>query len=191
MPKPLLTTKFYIPTPRQEIVPRLRLVEMLNRGLDGKLTLISAPAGFGKTTLLSECVRQCDRKVAWLSLDEGDNDSKRFLSYLITALGNIVSGIGDELLIALDATLTPDTESILTKLVNDLAAVSQPITLVLDDYHVIVEPEIQEMMLFVLENQPIQMHIVISSRSDPPWPLARFRVRGDLGAPQGGLLHAR
>jgi len=180
MPKPLLATKFYIPAPRQELVPRPRLIEMLNCGLSGKLTLVSAPAGFGKTTLLSECVHRCGRTAAWLSLDEGDNEPKRFLAYLIAALQKIVPKIEEGLLISLEATSSTDTESVLTRLVNNLSEISWPVILVLDDYHVILESEIQEMLIFMVENQPTQMHLVISSRSDPPWPLARFRVRGEL-----------
>jgi LuxR family maltose regulon positive regulatory protein len=180
MRKPLLATKFYIPSPRPELVPRPRLIERLNHGLDGKLTLISAPAGFGKTILLSECARGCNKKVAWLSLDDGDNDPLRFLTYFITAIGRIENGIGEGLLDTLESTHPPDTDSILSRLVNEIADVSQSIILMLDDYHVITELEIQEILLFILENLPAQLHLVISSRSDPPWPLARFRVRGEL-----------
>ena len=180
MPKPLLATKFYIPAPRPELVPRLRLIEQLNHGLKGKLTLISAPAGFGKTTLLCECAQQCKKPTAWLSLDEGDNDPESFLSYLIAALGKTEPGIEVGLLEVLESSHTLDSVDVLTKLVNKISESIRPFVLVLDDYHVITEPDIQKMMLFVIENQPAHMHLVISSRSDPPWPLARFRVRGEL-----------
>ena len=176
----ILTTKFFIPSPRSNLVLRPRLLEKLNENWNCKLTLISAPAGFGKTTLLSECVQQCDKKVAWLSLDEGDNDPNRFLIYLITALGKISPGIDEGLQNSLESNKPLNTESILTRLVNEIVHVSQPSILVLDDYHLIIESEIQEMMLFILGNLPEKMHIVISSRSDPPWPLARFRVHAEL-----------
>src|SRR5438309_500905 len=137
MPTPILATKLYSPPPRPEIVLRPRLTERLNEGLHSKLTLISAPAGFGKTTLVSEWVAGCERSVAWLSLDEGDNDPTRFLTYLVAALQTIAANIGKGVLGVLQSPQSPPTESILTALLNEIATVPENFVLVLDDYHVI------------------------------------------------------
>ena len=138
MPAPILATKLYIPPPRAKIVLRPRLIERLNEGLFGrKLTLISASAGFGKTTLVSEWVASCGRPVAWLSLDEGDNDPARFLTYLVAALQTIEAEIGEGLLAALQSPQPPPIESILTTLLNEIATIPENFILVLDDYHLI------------------------------------------------------
>jgi LuxR family transcriptional regulator, maltose regulon positive regulatory protein len=176
----ILTTKLFIPPARKELVFRQGLIERLNQGMEKKLILVSGPAGFGKTTLLSQWVAQCARPVAWLSLDEGDNEGKRFIQYLIHAIQGISMGIGGEILELLHSVITPDVEEIGPYLVNQLAKFHQPFLVVLDDYHVISEPEIHELMLLILENQPPSMLLVISTRSDPPWPLARWRARGEL-----------
>ncbi len=131
----LLTTKLYIPPPRPEFVPRPRLIERLNEGLHRKLTLISAPAGFGKTTLVSEWLAGCGRPVAWLSLDEGDNDPTRFLTYLVAALQTIAANIGAGVLAVLQSPQPPPTESILTTLLNEITTIPDHFILVLDDYH--------------------------------------------------------
>ena len=130
-------TKLYIPPPRAKIVLRPRLIERLNEGLDCKLTLISAPAGFGKTTLVSEWIASCGRPVAWLSLDEGDNDPTRFLTYLVAALQTIAAKIGEGVLAMLQSPQPPPIESILTALLNEITTVPDNFVLVLDDYHVI------------------------------------------------------
>src|SRR5712692_7120014 len=137
MSTPILATKLYIPPPRPKVVLRPRLIERLNEGLHRKLTLISAPAGFGKTTLVSEWVAGCERPVAWLSLDEGDNDPTRFLVYLVAALQTIAANIGAGVLGVLQSPQPPPTESILTALLNEIATVTDNFILVLDDYHVI------------------------------------------------------
>src|SRR5438067_9124586 len=137
MSTPILATKLYIPSPRPNVVPRLRLIERLNEGLHRKLTLISAPAGFGKTTLTSAWVARCDRPVAWLSLDEGDSDPARFLTYLVAALQTIVANIGEGVLGALQSPQPPPTESILTTLLNEIATLPKNFILVLDDYHAV------------------------------------------------------
>jgi len=142
---PLLKTKLYIPPPRPELVSRPRLIERLNEGLHRKLTLISAPAGFGKTTLVSEWVAACDRPAAWLSLDEGDNDPTRFLTYLIAALQTlalskvegIAPDIGEGILDTLKNPQPTPTESILTPLINEISNITDNFTLILDDYHII------------------------------------------------------
>src|SRR5687767_7904695 len=137
MPTPLLATKLYIPPPRPKAVLRPRLIERLNEGLRGKLTLISAPAGFGKTTLVSEWVTGNKRAVTWLSLDDGDNDLKRFLVYLVAALQTLADEIGAGVLGALQSPQLPSTESLLTTLLNEIDAIPDDFILVLDDYHML------------------------------------------------------
>jgi LuxR family transcriptional regulator, maltose regulon positive regulatory protein len=177
---PILATKLYIPPPRAKIVLRPRLIEQLNAGLQRKLTLISAPAGFGKTTLVAEWIRDCGRPIAWLSLDEGDNDPARFLTYFIAALQTIAAGVGEGVLKMLQSPQPPSPEAILTTLVNDIAAIPSDFVLVLDDYHVIETKTVGETLTFLLEYLPPQMHLVIATREDPNLPLARLRVRDQL-----------
>ena len=180
MTTPLLTTKLYIPPVRPELVWRPRLIERLNAGLHRKLTLISAPAGFGKTTLVSEWVAGCERPAAWLSLDEGDNDPTRFLAYLVAALQTIAANIGEGVLGVLQSPQPPPTESILTALLNEITTIPDNFVLVLDDYHVIDAKPADNALTFLLEHLPPQMHLVIATREDPHLPLARLRVRGQL-----------
>src|SRR5881275_2443147 len=134
---PILATKLYMPRLRPNVVSRPRLIERLNEGLYRKLTLISAPAGFGKTTLVSEWVEGIERPTAWLSLDEGDNDPARFLTYLVAALQTIVATIGEGVLGVLQSPQPPPTAAILTALLNDLTSIKDHFVLVLDDYHVL------------------------------------------------------
>jgi LuxR family maltose regulon positive regulatory protein len=184
----ILATKLYVPPPRAKIVLRPRLIEQLNNGLHRRLTLISASAGFGKTTLVSEWVAGCERPVAWLSLDEGDNDPTRFLTYLITALQTlalskvegILANIGEGVLGALKSPQPPPTESILTTLINEITAIPDNFILVLDDYHILDSKPVDNALAFLLEHLPPQMHLVITTREDPPLPLARLRARGQL-----------
>lgn len=180
MKMPILATKLYIPLPRTKVVLRPRLIERLNEGLDRKLTLISASAGFGKTTLVSEWVAGCDRPVAWLSLDEGDNDFLRFLTHLVAALQTISENIGGGAVSALKSPQPPLTESILTILINDISALSHKFVLVLDDYHAIDAKPIDDALIFLLEHLPPQMHLVIATRENPQLPLGRLRARGHL-----------
>lgn len=180
MSAPLLATKLYIPYLRSTVVPRPRLVDKLNAGLSGKFTLISAPAGFGKTTLLSVCIRDCNKPIAWVSLDQGDNDPARFLMYFIAAIQRINPEIGKELLPSLQSAPIPETEFLLTNLINEITELADSFAIVLDDYHLITEAKIQDLLIFFLERLPTNVHLLISSRSDPPWPLARFRVRGQI-----------
>jgi LuxR family maltose regulon positive regulatory protein len=183
---PILTTKLYIPPPRPDAVSRPRLIERLseslqpNQGSRRKLILISAPAGFGKTTLVSEWLAGCQRPVAWLSLDEGDNDPTRFLTYLVAGLQTIAAELGNGVLGVLQAPQPPPIESILITLLNEITTVPDNFVLVLDDYHVIDAKPVDEALTFVLEHLPPQMHLVIATREDPHLPLARLRVRGQL-----------
>jgi LuxR family maltose regulon positive regulatory protein len=180
MPTPILATKLYISPPRAKIVLRPRLIERLNEGLQRRLTLISAPAGFGKTTLVSEWTARCERPVAWLSLDEGDNDPSRFLSYIVAALQTIATNIGKGVLAILQSPQPPPIESILTALLNEITTVPDHFVLVLDDYHVIDSKPVDKALTFLLEHLPPQMHLVIATREDPHLPLARLRAGGQL-----------
>ncbi|MHB1131409.1 MAG: LuxR C-terminal-related transcriptional regulator [Chloroflexota bacterium] len=179
---PLLATKLHIPAPRAKVVLRPRLVERLNDGLpDGrKLTLVSAPAGFGKTTLVSEWVAGCERPVAWLSLDEGDNDPARFLAYFVAALQKVEPAVGAGVLGLLQSPQPPPAEAILAALLNEISTIADDFVLVLDDYHLIDAKAVDQALTFLLEHLPPQMHLVITTREDPHLPLARLRARGQL-----------
>jgi LuxR family maltose regulon positive regulatory protein len=217
VPEALLKTKLYIPPLRPNLVARPRLIERLNQGLQlgHRLSLISAPAGFGKTTLVTEWLSKLPKRVsitpspthsltptplhpptrspiAWLSLDEGDDDLTRFLAYLVAALQSIELTIGEGALAMLQSPQPPPTEAILTALLNDIAAFPEDFTLVLDDYHLIDSrpidastsggalTSVDRALAFLLEHLPPQMHLVVATREDPNLPLARLRVRGQL-----------
>jgi LuxR family maltose regulon positive regulatory protein len=182
MSTPILATKLYIPPARSKVVVRLRLIEELNKSLSSgrRLTLISAPAGFGKTTLVSEWVTECGRPVAWLSLDEEDDDLTRFFVYFISALQRIAPTIGEEALGVLQTPQSPPIESILITLLNEITAVMENFILVLDDYHMLDSKAVDDALTFLLEHLPVQMHIVITTREDPNLPIARLRVRSQL-----------
>jgi LuxR family maltose regulon positive regulatory protein len=186
VPTPLLETKFYVPRSRRDLVPRPRLSERLDRGTASKLTLVSAPAGFGKTTLLTEWLAAGpagpagERLVAWLSLDQADNDPVSFWTYVIAALRTVASGVGESALTYLQAAQPPPIETVLTVLLNDLGAMAGEIVLVLDDYHVIDAGDVQDAMAFLLDHLPPGLHVVIASRADPALPLPRWRARGEL-----------
>ena len=193
MSTPILATKLFIPPPRPKVVPRPRLLERLNEGLHGKLTLISAPAGFGKTTLVSEWLAAPSgrpaRPAAWLALDEGDSDLTRFLAYLVAALQTlalskawkgVVAKLGEGVLGMLQSPQPPATEAMLTALLNEIATLPDAFTLVLDDYHAIDAPPVDQALAFLLDHLPPQLHLVITTREDPQLPLARLRARGQM-----------
>jgi LuxR family maltose regulon positive regulatory protein len=227
MEAPLLQTKLYIPPSRPELVSRPRLIQRLNAGLQRKLTLVSAPAGFGKTTLLSEWVagqgaaptgapswhrlapqgsrppgvpregsspapdpvgfRAGAGGTGWVSLDEGDNDPARFLAYLVAALQTVQADVGTAALAALQSPQPPPAESVLTALINEIAALPGPgdhedrsYILVLDDYHLITAQPIHDTITFLLDHLPPNLHLVVATRADPPLPIARLRGRGQL-----------
>ncbi len=179
----LLRTKLSIPPPRLSTLPRTHLCQRLDSGLQGKLTLLSAPAGFGKSTLLSAWATQTTLPPGWLTLDERDNDPLRFWRYLDAALH---TAFGDDVpWLAVESDLIVDEEekgeAVVTALLNALAEISAPrAILVLDDYHAITNPTIQAMMERIVENAPPPLHLIIASRIDPPWPLARLRAQGEL-----------
>src|SRR3989454_2474457 len=151
MPTPILATKLYIPRLRPQVVIRPHLIKRLNEGLHRKLTLIAAPAGFGKTTLVSEWVASCDRQVAWLSLDEGDSDPTRFLTYLVAALRTIAPNIGEGVLGVLQSPQPPPPEAMLTALLNDLTTIRDQFVLVLDDYHVLDAKAVDHALSYLVE----------------------------------------
>lgn len=185
--EPLIKLKYCAPPLRPGMIARPRLIARLNQGVHGALTLISAPAGYGKTTLLSVWVQGLraekapdTRAVCWLSLDAGDNDPIRFLTYLTAALASTLPELGAEAhsLLQSDPSLPPTTP--LSVLINELQDFSQPVILVLDDYQHISSATIHEGMIFLLEHLPENLHVVIATRSDPPLPLARLRGRNRL-----------
>ncbi len=180
MSDPLLATKLHVPAPRPKAVPRPRLIERLNEGLHHKLTLISAPAGFGKTTLVSEWIAGRKQPAAWLSLDEGDSDPTRFLAYLVAALRSVAAHIGEGVSAVLQSPQSPPTESILTALLNEIASIPETFIIVLDDYHVIDAKPVEDALAFLLEHLPPCMHLVVATREDPRLPLARLRARGQM-----------
>ena len=183
---PLLKTKLYVSGGRRGLVARPRLIERLRRGAGSKLTLVSAPAGFGKTTLLAEWLAAApvppagERLVAWLSLDQGDNHPPSFWTYLITALQTVAPGVGAGALSLLRSPRPPSAETLLAPLLNELGAMTNDVVLALDDYHVIDAHEIQDGVAFLLDHLPPRVRLAIASRADPALPLARLRARGEL-----------
>lgn len=185
-PSQLLQTKLHRPA-KADLVVRPRLLAALNHALTSKLTLVSAPAGFGKTTLVAQWASQVEpvAVLAWLSLDENDNDLLRFLSYLVAALQTLNPRIGQRLQEVLYGAGQPDPQTILTVLINDMVAVFEDspdtaFVLILDDYHALESAEIDEALTFLLDHQPANLHVILTSRIDPALPLARLRVRGQM-----------
>ena len=158
----LLATKLHIPPPRPALVSRPHLIERLNAGLDGKLTLVCAPAGFGKTTLVSTWLQDVCEPVAWLSLDEDDNDPVRFVTYLVAALQQLSPSIGPGVQVMLQSSSISAPEALIGSLINDLAAMSEPFILVLDDYHLIKTPVIEQALAFFLNGSTL-VYILLPS----------------------------
>ncbi|MBN2115492.1 MAG: AAA family ATPase [Anaerolineales bacterium] len=179
-----LETKFHIPPWRAGGLARPRLLERLQGGLDErrKLTLVSAPAGYGKTTLVAEWLYSIadNSRIAWLSLDESDNDLSRFLGYWVASLRRANESLGTNAQNLLDMPQLPPLDSFLDGLINDLSALEDLMLLVLDDYHLIGNPKIHEALEYFLDHQPPQVHLVVTTREDPPFPLARMRARGQM-----------
>src|ERR671933_792741 len=180
---PVLETKLYVPKPRRGVVPRARLRERLDGAADVQLTLVSAPAGFGKTTLLADwlaTVAVDGRAVAWLSLDQSDNHPTSFWTYVTAALHRVTPGAGQNAISLLESPQPPPIETVLATLLNDLSNVSIDLVMVLDDYHLVDASELRAGMAFFIDHLPPQLHLVIASRADPALPLARLRARGEL-----------
>ncbi len=182
MPIPRLDTKLFIPSTRRALVPRSRLSDRLARVTDSKVLLVSAPAGFGKSTLLAHWVSSPSNEggCAWLSLDASDDEPQTFWTYVIAALQTVAPEVGAGALTLLDASPRAAFQSVLTSLLNDLGGLQSDVLLVLDDYHVIASRELQDSMTFLVEHLPPRLHLVIATRADPSLPLARLRVRGEL-----------
>ncbi|MCU0495419.1 MAG: LuxR family transcriptional regulator, partial [Chloroflexaceae bacterium] len=193
----LLTTKMRVPPAHPALVPRPRLAALLRQGLAGPVTLLVAPAGFGKTTLLASSLTHMQGEertdhtpssafslqpsaFAWLSLEPADNESSRFWHYLLMALELARPGSAAPALALVQGPPPPPAEALLGALLNSLAELPAPLVLVLDDYHVIENPAIHQGMVFLLEHQPPNLRLVLASRSQPPLPLARLRARGQL-----------
>ena len=178
---PLLATKLHMPRPRAQLVSRSHLVERLEQSMEYALTLVSAPAGFGKTTLLAQWLAESNASVAWLSLEPQDNDPMRFLAYLIAALQTVDAHLGTTALELLHTSQPPPPETVVALLTNDLLrSLAEGVVLVLDDYHTITSEPIHRSLTFLVEHLPPQLHIVLATRADPPMPLARLRARGQL-----------
>jgi LuxR family maltose regulon positive regulatory protein len=180
MPTAVITTKLYIPAPRPNAVIRAELIARLNKGLHHRLTLISAPAGFGKTSLVSAWSAGSGRPVAWLSLDDADTDLGRFLTHLVAALQTIAPTLGNDVIALLQSSQPPAVDALLPLLLNQIATLPRPALLVLDDVHVLDADIIHQTLAFLTEHLPPQLHLIIITREDPPLPLARLRARGQL-----------
>ena len=176
----LLATRLHVPRPPLQLVRRPRLIERLQQTMERQLTLIAAPAGFGKTTLLSAWLQDAPVSPAWVSLESGDDDPTRFWSYTFAALDAVRPGLGATGLPLLQSTQPPPLEIILTAVINHLATAAGELVLVFDDYHVITAQPIHASVTFLLEHLPAHLHLIIATRADPPLPLARLRTKGQL-----------
>ena len=180
MSGPVLATKLYSPPPRANAVARPRLLERLDAGVHRKLTLVSAPAGFGKTTIVNDWLAWCGRPAAWLSLDKNDSTPTRFVTYLIAALQTAEPRLSAGVLAELQSPQPPPTEALLSTLLNEVSALPDKLVLVLDDYHLIDAQAVDTALSFFLEHLPPNLHLVITTREDPQLPLARLRARDQL-----------
>ena len=180
MANPVLSTKLFIPPTRPKLVSRAHLVEKVSLNLQHKLTLIVAPAGFGKSTLASEVVAGNNLSACWLSLDESDGDTNQFLSCFIAALHTLYPELANSLLSELQGASAPPAETVLSELLNLIASETEAFIFVLDDYHALESQAVDALLNIMLEYMPPQLHLVITSREDPALPLARLRARGQL-----------
>lgn len=176
----LIKTKLFIPHARMNPVQRPRLDQQLSDGLSKKLTLVAAPAGFGKTTLLCDWILHRSLRAAWLSLDKSDNDSTRFWAYFISSLRQLYPQLCVGVLSLMQSPQPPALHSILTALINELSAITDEVVIILDDYHLIDSQSIHEAFIFLVAHMPENLHLVVTTRADPPLPLARLRARDQL-----------
>ncbi len=176
---PILATKLYVPRPHRQLVERSALTERIDKSIQAnhRLILIAAPAGFGKSTLLSEWAAQTSSDVCWYSLDEGDNDRTRFLTYLIAALQGLIPDTGATALRMQESPQPPPLEEVLTNLIIDMLNWEHDVSIVLDDYHLIVDPDVHRSLEFMLDHVPSHIHFIVASRSEPPISISRLRVR--------------
>lgn len=177
---PLLTTKLYMPTARENLVKRSRLHQKLDEYHNSRLMLVTAPAGSGKTTLVTSWLAQQEKEVAWISLDKNDNDPLVFLSYAAAALHGIEAGVCKTIRPLLTSADPPPIPVLLTYFINDLACLTKPAILVLDDYHVIDSTGVDEVTDFLIENRPPNLQIIITSRAMPNFSVSRWRARNDI-----------
>ena len=176
----LLATKLYLPRPRPDLVTRPRLYARLDAGLHAALTLVCAPAGFGKTTLIAEWLRREGHPAAWLGVDAGDSDPIVFMRYLVAMLQTVAPDVGTVVLSLLQSPQLPPLDMLMTLLLNDLVSLPQNTILVFDDYHIVTTPAIHQTLALLLDHLPPALHIIISTREDPPLPLARLRARRQI-----------
>src|SRR6476659_3841426 len=177
----LLATKLRIPPQPQHVVRRARLSDALERAIPHyKLILVSAPAGYGKTTLLARWAHASRYPIAWLSISEEDNDLERFLRYLLTAWEGVQPGVKESRLGLLLGAMMPDREAVLSAFINAANDVPDQVVFVLDDYHLIEEPSVHEALTFLLDHLPPTLRFVLAGRGEPPLPLARYRARDEL-----------
>lgn len=180
MEPPLLSAKLFIPRPRPGLVPRPRLIDRMRAALGSDIVLVSAPAGYGKTTFVLESIRELEKPAGWVSLDSGDNIPTSFLSYFIRALQNVIPGACQPILAAMQSSQPPPTEWLLTGIINSVSEFKDDFVIVLDDYHTIESAVIHEALSFLVEHLPTQIRLVVAGRIDPPLPLARWRLKGKL-----------
>jgi len=180
MSTPLLKTKLHVPLPLGNIVARRDLFDRLDAGIGKRLTLVAAPAGFGKTTLISNWVQGAEQPTAWVSLDEADNDPALFWAYVVSGFQSVHQDGDDGLWGQIDLSQLPPIKSLLAHVINTLAESDEKIVLVLDDYHIISNPQIHKDLAYLIDHQPPSLHIIILTRADPPLPIAGLRGRGLL-----------
>ena len=185
MSSPVLATKLFIPPPPPKVLQRPRLMERMNEGLHRKVTLVSAAAGFGKTTLISEWLAETGLPVAWVSLDEEHNDPSRFLIYLISAVQKLAPDTCTGVLHSLMSPQPPPADTAVIRVINELSQVSLRFVLVLDDYHMLEALPVDRVLTFLVENLPPSLHLVIASREDPPLPLPRLQGKRSAGRDTG------
>jgi LuxR family maltose regulon positive regulatory protein len=184
MPYLVLSTKLYVPSIQSSLVQRPRLVHCLESGyqLGRRVTLVSAPAGFGKTTIVREWITDKDlgKPFGWLSLDEGDNDPVRFLVYLVSAIQKVNVKIGKTILTSFNSSQVPPISDLVETLINEISFTSKPLLIILDDYHLIQKVEVHSILQLLLKRQPEALHLVIITREDPPFSLPKMRVQGQI-----------